>query len=176
MMPCHARWRLVVASTFLCLATAAEAKQLRAQQDLPIDPGDRLRVEREPVLRGEQLSEIPPTIGSLDRLQPDTLFLRFDVEGSPLAITRDEITRIEKSRGETNSVGKGALIGLGVGVGIGAAVAGTGFPGPGSYSAGNKTLIVLIGAGVFGGIGALIGANSRTEEWEQVYPLVTQPE
>jgi hypothetical protein len=174
MMPCHARWRLVVASTFFCLATAAEAKQLRAQQDLPIDPGDRLRVEREPVLQGEQLSEIPPTIGSLDRLQPDTLFLRFDVEGSPLAIARDEITRIEKSRGETNSAGKGALIGLGVGVGIGAAVASNDFLG--GDSAGDKTLIVLIGAGVFGGIGALIGANSRTEEWEQVYPLVTQPE
>jgi hypothetical protein len=174
MMVCDGRWRVVVASAFLCLVTAAEAKQLRAQQDLPIDPGDRLRVEREPILRGEQLSESPPTIGSLDNLQPDTLFLRFDVEKSPLAIARDTITRIERSQGETSSVGKGALIGLGVGAGIGAVFfgAGDGFV--------SGTSFALFGAVLFGGIGAgagaLIGASSRSEEWEQVYPLVTQPE
>jgi hypothetical protein len=170
---------VVVASAFLCLATAAEAKQLRAQQDPPIDPGDRLRVEREPILRGEQLSEIPPTIGSLDNLQPDTLFLRFDVEKSPLAIARDTITRIERSQGETSNVGKGALTGLvvgaGIGVFLGAAVAGDDFFGE---EIGGE--IILQAAGFFGGIGAgagaLIGAISRSEEWEQVYPLVTQPE
>lgn len=139
-----------------------------AQQDLPIVPGDRLRIDREPILQDGELFELPPTIGSLDSLQPDTLFLRFEAEKSPLPIARDTITRIERSQGESSNVRKGALIGLAVGAGSGAVL--------GAASSGilDTAASAALGALFFGGIGAaagaLIGSGSKVEKWEQVYP------
>jgi hypothetical protein len=135
---------------------------LPAQEPPPVEPGDRVRVTAAHGIRNR--------VGTLRALNNDSIVL----ENPGLVLPIDSVTQLEVSRGRKSRAGRGALIGLGFGVGIGAAV---GFLISQDESGENEcrgieaqcTAIGAASLGLVGaGIGALAGAATKTDRWEEV--------
>jgi hypothetical protein len=112
--------------------------------------------------------------GDLLRLSEDSLYILPAGGVDTLAFATGAIDRLEVSRGRRSNAGKGALLGLAIGAGAGlvfgalaSAEECSGFGctevGPGEVVA----VMALFGA-TGAGLGALIGAASHSERWEQV--------
>lgn len=136
---------------------------LRGQAAMQADSGSRVRVT---VDRPSKHSRV----GSLISMDADSLrFTSTDGNGivaTPIA----SVTRLERSRGRRSNAGRGALIGGIVGgaagliLGIAAADEGGWFP------VGPKEIALVTGfmGATFAGLGALVGAASKSERWEPV--------
>jgi hypothetical protein len=145
------------------------AAPLVAQQaELPIEPGQRVRVEAPTLFEGWR-------VGAVTRLGVDTLFLRrgaFTGAGSDDPIPVAALSRIQVSEYRRSHAGKGAWIGALAGFALGAVVGGVldatkaaEWDSPaGAMTAGL--------AGIGGAAGALIGLGvgsaQRTDVWRDV--------
>jgi hypothetical protein len=107
-------------------------------------------------------------IGTVERLQPDTLVLKTDISPEPVVIPIALVERFDVSRGRKKSrTLEGAGIGFAIGAGLGAfLIKGT------SENDLSDSDAALIGAGLMAIpgtlIGAMIGANKDNEKWETV--------
>jgi protein involved in polysaccharide export with SLBB domain len=154
---------------FILLAIAAPVNSLIAQQDLPVSPGDRVRVS------------VPDerAVGIVTSIRADSLVLNVESREAPLALAFASLTKLEVSRGQKAQTGQGALIGMGVGAAVGAILA-VSICSDGncteSTSSDDQSGLALAAAVVLGvgavalgaGIGALIGSNSKIERWETI--------
>lgn len=159
-----ARFALLLLGTLL-LAPATEAVAQEAPQ---LAPGSRIKV-----------SARHTHIGTLLALNGTTLQLRRDALRDTVSIPLGTIRKLEVSTGRTSSVGRGALIGGAVGGGIGP-ILGVGAAAEDCPSDafcvvdfGPEVIPIAVltmgGAGAL--LGALIGAASPADRWEDV-PLV----
>jgi len=130
---------------------------LAAQDNLPIAPGQRVRVS----LDGQRR-----IAGVLKSQDGDSIRVQQYWNTAPLTIARSSISGVEVSTKRHSNAGTGAAVGLVVGSLLGAA-AGAGCkgeffcPGPAAGAAS----VGLLGAG----LGALIGTFSHSETWASVY-------
>lgn len=179
---------------FVVLLVAVPSGSLTAQQEFSIKPDDRLRISwslpewegrtyRIPTAHGDlTVGPEHPSIGFLDKLEADTLFLRSElgadvdiVDGQVVELTQSDlildiprvsITGIEESRGKKEgNTRKGALIGAAIGAGVGLAL----YAAAGDPPAGWQIVVPMA---VYGGLGAGIGAvvgRGGPEEWEPLY-------
>ena len=109
----------------------------------------------------------PRQIGILVGITTDSIRINPDQGGAELAIARQDLGRLEVSRGLGRHTLKGAEIGLVLGGGLGTAI------GAGSDAGlGGTGTSILIGAVLLGGLGLAIGtgfgALNRTEGWTRV--------
>jgi hypothetical protein len=107
-------------------------------------------------------------VGTLAAVEQDIIRLRVDGEARPLTVRRDLVTKWEVSRGRHSHVGRNAAWGLLGGVVVGTALIAATYEDDGFFSAGEA---LAVGAGLFGGIGALLGALvgvNKTESWDEV--------
>lgn len=143
------------AMLFLMVGFAAAA--LAAQDSLPIDTGQRVRLS---------LDDHRRISGVLKSQDGDSIRVQQYWNTPALAIARSSIAGLEVSTSRHSNAGSGALIGL-LGGGLVGAVAGSSCegdflcPGAGTGAA----------AGAFSGIllGGLIGAFSHGDAWHSVY-------
>lgn len=157
---------------FLCLfllASSAFVDTLAAQHRPEVSPGDRVRIS----VPDERL------VGIVRSITADSLVLNAEGREEPLSLALASVMRFEVSRGQKSQTGKGALIGVGVGAVAGATLAVAVCSGGNcteSTSSDDQSGIAVAGAIVLGvgavalgaGIGALIGANSKTDRWETI--------
>ncbi len=89
-----------------------------------------------------------------------------------MTLTRNQVSKLEVSLGRKSNVGRGALVGAGVGLAVGAIAGGIigaswpDAPEPAWLTGAAALGAIGLGAGV--GTGALIGAISRAERWEEL--------
>jgi hypothetical protein len=158
---------------FVGLLVAVPIGPLTAQQELPIEPGDRLRItsptfstEVRGGLRSHSDNE-RPLIGVLRSEQPSALTLAASRD-SLISIPMSAVQLIEKDVGKKKDRGKGAQIGLAIGAGVGALMAAAAASGEGYLCEGCWVGALLVGAGAGAGMGAALGVG--TTAWKQVYP------
>ncbi|NIN73076.1 MAG: hypothetical protein GTO46_14345 [Gemmatimonadetes bacterium] len=152
----------------LTILTLAAPTTLIAQQEPPVQAGDRVRVTA-PTIDPDML------VGTLVSLRADTCVLKVDDLWLPLALPRTSVTKLEVQRGRKSKAGLGAGVGFVTGAVIGGLL--------GSYwgqeSCGwmeipciKKPAATVLGALGFGlagaGIGALVGSRIRVDRWEEV--------
>ncbi len=112
--------------------------------------------------------------GDLVRLSEDSLHIVPAGGADSLAFATGAIDRLEVSRGRRSNAGKGALLGLAIGAGaglaLGVAASAEECSGIGCTEVGpGEVVAVMAFFGATGaGLGALIGAASHSERWEQV--------
>jgi hypothetical protein len=149
---------LVIATLLVPLA------RLQAQAAPVLEPGARVRVSTAP-----QASKPAWIVGTVIAVTGDRLAIRPQHDsGGPIDIARNTVTRLELSRGRHSKaltgLGVGFLVGAGTGAILGSAVLGGRDIAPSDAK--------LIGAGLVGGVGALIGlavgAGSKSERWQPV--------
>lgn len=105
-----------------------------------------------------------PVVGSLARVTPDSIDIRPDGSGAPVALPRPAVTRVESSLGpHSGSRSTGAWMGAVIG-GLGGGILG--------IIAGNLTRRNAAKLGIFAGIGgagvgAAIGASWPSEAWRR---------
>jgi hypothetical protein len=156
---------MLIPIVFLSVSLA----ELSAQDVWPVGPDDRVRVQTDAIDGGDFIG------GHVERLIADTLVLRSDNRTATVRIPLGSVERLDVYRGRHLS-GRSALKGGGWGF-------------LGGFAGG--TIVWLIaqeadaGAGEAFEIGVLVGAVSAgvgafvkmsADKWEQVYPLVTEPE
>ncbi len=129
-------------------------------QDLPLQPGQRVRV----------------TVPSLDVSKQETQFQRLSGDTlvfSSASYELSDVTRLEAWRGQRSVAGRGALFGFVGGAAVGAII---------GYSMGESEGFCVFactagqkaawGAGIGGGAGTLsgllIGALTKTDRWESI--------
>ncbi len=140
---------------------------LVAQEEMVIEPGDRVRV-----------TVSSKIVGTVVTFVADTLVLKLEGQ-STWAVPLASMKKLEVSRGRKSNVGKGAgrgfLIGAALGVTVGA-LTGGGF-GDCDFthdtdSGGCSAQFALVGGLAFGllgaGIGAIAGGANPGEEWQEV--------
>ena len=141
--------------------TVAPLVTIASQELPPLKPGDRIRATAPTFSPG-------PLVGTVVAFEAESLM----VQGGTRTwrLSRASLTGLDVSQGRRSHAGLGAGIGLLVGAGVGALI-GSGcdvIEGPVSSEAG----CIAIGAAVFGGAGALVGAVTgalvRTERWAEV--------
>lgn len=147
--------RITSLAVVLFLTTSGE---LFAQQGLPVTPGDRVRIST--------LGTAPPLVCTVLALKADTLVLDARDGVETLEVPLALVKKVEVSRGKKSNIGPGAIAGGLTGAVFGAICA----SGPGGYSCGGSdakvVALAITAAGT--GIGALIGAASKTDRWEEV--------
>jgi hypothetical protein len=162
--------RSVSLAAFFLTQVAAARLTLAAQAVPVLSAGSRVRVT---------FTTAPPTtvVGTLQRLGDDTLHVRVTRQRESLsrklvsencAIPLSAISTVEVTRGMHGRAARGAVYGVLIGATVGA-LAGVAGGDVLNMSAGDKALAGGVAFGAFGaGVGALIGAASRSEEWETV--------
>ena len=108
-------------------------------------------------------------VGTLISLRADSVrFIPQDTNGI-VAVPAASVTRLEQSRGRRSNAGRGAAIGglAGLVLGIAASADESSF-----YEIGAEevALVTVLTGATGAGIGALIGATSKSERWERVDP------
>ena len=104
-------------------------------------------------------------------LTPDDLQLA-DGPSATVAVARTQIRAIDVSQGRHSNAGKGALLGFAIAGGLGALLAAESCaastswfdPSPGACAATGGVIFGVLGAG----LGAAIGAGSRSDTWQSV--------
>lgn len=137
---------------------------LSAQQEMPVEPGDRVRVSAPGVVEGQ-------VVGTIEKLSPDTCVLQVEDQLWPVVLPLASVTRLEVSRGSGSKTGLGILIGAGVGF-LGGYLIGTqsslceecGGSSSGKTGLAFGTFLGLLGAAA----GGELGAKNRVERWEDV--------
>lgn len=144
----------------LLAALCASVGELRAQQDVSVQPGERVRVTAPNLQR---------QVGTVVAVRADTLVFRARNAELPVSLPVPDVSRLQVARGRQSLI-RGALIGTGVGAlagyGIAAAmVAGDECDASDCLSVRDvAAFFAWAGATVTGGIGgALLAAN--TERW-----------
>ncbi len=157
-----------------CLLTVVSlvpSATLSAQVPPPLEPGQRVRVTARDSI-GQPRGRL---VGMVVTVTAENIVV--EQRGDQLTIPREVVTRLEVSRGRKSNVGKGAAFGFLGGAGLGAllgAVVGASaqrgdFCQRDSGCAGEYALIGGAAFGVLGaGIGAIVGAASKTDRWEEV--------
>jgi hypothetical protein len=141
--------------------TVAPLVTIASQELPPVKPGDRVRATA-PTL------SLSPFVGTVVAFQADSLMVQRDT--GTWRVSLASLTRLDVSQGRRSHAGLGAGIGLLVGAGVGAAI------GSGCHAVvvpvSSEGGCIAVGAAVFGGAGALIGAVTgalaRTERWAEV--------
>jgi hypothetical protein len=149
------------------LALALSAVLLLPPTSTLAGPPEPSGVETRVRIRAPELSKKPLT-GTLAGVEPDIILLRVDGEARPLTVRRDLVTKWEISRGRHSHVGRNAAWGLLGGVVVGTVIAAASYSEDDLFSQGES---LALGAGFFGGIGAVVGALvgvNKTETWEEV--------
>lgn len=151
----------------LLAVLCASGSELRAQQDVSVQPGERVRVTAPNLQR---------QVGTVVAVRADTLVFQARGAELPVPLPIPEVSRLQVSQGRQSPI-RGALIGTGVGAlagyGIAAAmVAGDECDASDCLSVRDvAAFFAWAGATVTGGIGgALLAAN--TERWVSV-PLAS---
>jgi hypothetical protein len=138
---------------------------LSAQQEMPVEPGDRVRVSAPGVLAGQ-------VVGTIKELSPDTCVLQVEGRPWPVALPLASVTQLEVSRGHKSKSGIGILIGGGVGF-LGGYLIGTqttvcetcgGSESKGKTGLAFGTILGLLGAAA----GGELGSRNKVELWEEV--------
>jgi hypothetical protein len=153
--------RIASLTAMLFLATPTG---LLAQRDLPVRPGDRVRLSA-PSHGVERLE------GTVISLMPDTIVVD---RGEPLALPISSLTRLAVSRDGKSRTRAGATVGFWAGAVAGAAI-GVASAGPSNplSSDPNEAAGLFVGSALAGGVvglglGALIGSTIKVHRWEAV--------
>ena len=147
-----------VLSVVLTVSLIVPLTTLSAQQPLPVEAGQRLRVTAPSCGLAEYVSELEALVG-------DTLVLLQDPirSSNTFVCPIGSLTRLEVSRQQKSHTSAGLIVGgLTLG-GAGVVVGGLYLVGEGGSSTGG-----LIGATVGGVLGALVGSSIKTDRWEEV--------
>ena len=141
--------------------------------DTSVAPGDRVRVTA-PSLG------LKKEVGAVAALETSTLIVNSDERADALDVPLADVTKLEVYRGQKSQAGKGALIGglvvapIGVFTGIllheyGERMCDSNC----SESSGSAGGAAVLGAALFGtvgaGLGALMGSAFRADRWEAVH-------
>ena len=165
---------LVAILAFVPLASATAQVQRP-----PIEPGTRVRISHECGTRtlygGATRIDCRTDKGTIAALTADSVVLRIGEPATQLAVSLASVNRLEVVRGRKSNVGTGAGIGLVVGMVAGAVFGYASFEECVSFCIGpdiDRGENAVLGAAIFGlggtVFGALIGASSKTERWEEV--------
>ena len=168
----------------VALLLIATSMELIAQEVSSVISGDHIRVtflKSVTVMRGETIIQRPEVdkklVGTLVRLEADTLVLREKGQSILSSLSIASLTRLEVSRDRKSRTGRGALIGFLVGAGVGAVgteavCANARDFDSGSVGAPDIGTCLLLGGVAFGligtGIGAIAGKVIKGERWERV--------
>ena len=132
-----------------------------AQEPLPLHSGDRIRATVPGVSPG-------PLVGTVVAFQTDSLIVQGGTSTWHLSLA--SLTHLDVSQGQRSHALLGAGIGLLVGAGAGVLIASDCDTVEGPFA--TQGQCTAVGAAVFGGAGALVGALTgalaRTERWAQV--------
>lgn len=136
--------------------------ELFAQLGSPVAPGDRVRVSR--------IGNVPRVVCTVLALKADTLVLDAEDRVETLEVPLALVQKVEISRGKKSNTGWGAIAGGLIGALLGAAGASSWTdPWSGESGWGSDAGVVVLGVTAAGaGIGALIGAATKTDRWEEV--------
>lgn len=138
---------------------------LFAQQEMPVEPGARVRVSAPGVVAGQ-------VVGTIKELRPDTCVLQVEGRPWPLVLPLASVTQLEISRGHKSKSGIGILLGGSAGF-LGGYLIGTqtsvcetcgGSESKGKTGLAFGTILGLLGAAV----GGELGSKDRVEFWEEV--------
>lgn len=146
-----------------CLAALLTVTALMAPGAITLAQSPSLLHHRVRVSTALGSGEQARYVGLVVAQESDTL--RVHTGNGTQAISWNAIRHLELSRGRRGHGRLGALIGAGVGVAFGLATVGSD-DGQGSTGAG--VVIIPLGAGLYGGLGALIGSLIRKERWKEV--------
>lgn len=138
-----------------------------------LSPGNRVRVTAPKFFQKIKLSrplrKKTRIVGTVMAVNADTLSLRIKKQSEPLMIPLSYLKKIEVSRGKKSRAIKGAFVGFLVGFATAEAVCAdiryedSGTMGPDQWACG-----LLIGGPAGGVIGAVMGAASKGDRWEEV--------
>jgi hypothetical protein len=151
----------------LAMLLAGSPPLALSQAPVPLSAGARVRLK--PV--GPSTKSVQ---GNLLRLSEDSLHILPAGGADTVAFATGAVARLEVSRGRRSNAGKGALLGLAIGAGaglaLGVAASAEECTGLGCTEVGpGEVVAVMAFFGATGaGLGALIGAASHSERWEQV--------
>ncbi|MCH7717632.1 MAG: hypothetical protein IH876_16010 [Gemmatimonadetes bacterium] len=145
----------------------------------PIKPGTRVRISHECGTRtlygGATRIDCRTDKGTLAALTADSVVLRIGEPATQLAVSLASVKRLEVVRGRKSNAATGAGIGLVVGMVAGAVIGYASYEeceGFCMFAPAGRGETAVFGAALFGlgGIvfGALIGASSKTDRWEEV--------
>jgi len=102
-----------------CGLVSASAPSLWAQDEFSAGPGSRVRIKLAPSRAPEgRVALLSGVVGTLVRVDDETLTLQVDGTAQTLGIARRSILRFEVSAGRRSRM-KNALVGAGVGLGAG---------------------------------------------------------
>ncbi len=158
----------------IVIAVGLGSTVLRAQDTLPVAPGDRVRVHASNLPEGW-------VTGTLAAITADTIHLVRSGSTAAIAVPRVFVFELQLARQRSLGAGmaRGARIGAfagGVVLGVVGYASGDDRPCSGgfglcfSFSAETKALLGLIGGGVGGGIvGGVVGAAFPGTHWESIY-------
>lgn len=147
--------RTILVIAALLLATSVD---LFAQQGSLVAPGDRVRVSR--------LGSVPPLVCTVLALKADTLVLDAEDRVAPLEVPLALVEKVEVSHGKKSRIGTGAIVGGLTGALLGA-LGSLAWGDAGSLGS-DAGVAILASTAAGTGIGALIGAATKTDRWEEV--------
>jgi len=156
------RGRLLVTAGAILLLPVARA--IPQSMDA-VREGTRIRMSG-PTIQGS------PLVGTLVGVDALRLTLELDASHELQSVPRSAVEKLEVSRGRRSYTKKGALIGFGMGAIVaGAALVAVSSGANGwSVDSGDVVAGVCLLGGGGAALGALVGAGSSTERWEEAGP------
>jgi hypothetical protein len=158
------RFHMLRPALFGLLLAAAAWSDALAQSQAAVQKGQRVRVRF-------AAAHTPDLVGVVRAIRTDTLVVSRDSEPGGRMVTAfplSSVSRLQVSRGRHSRWGRGLLIGLGAGAVTGAILGATVQP-DWFFT---RRVLVEMGAVVFapigGAVGVVIGALTKTEQWETV--------
>ena len=148
---------------FILIALFATTSSPLAAQEVPVEPGARVRVKAPP--------QQPDWVdGTVVGWESESLVLQPEEPGTPLTLARDQITELDVYDGRKGHALLGAGIGFGVGVGWTVALlSNESICNPEeTCDAGDWAKGIAIFGGAGAGLGALVGLLIKTDRWEAV--------
>lgn len=112
-----------------------------------------------------------PIVGTLRRIEADSLLLDVRADAEPVTVARDSVARVSLSTGTRNQAAKGAVLGAVIGLGV-TLLALQAAPGlcpscsDDSYWTFSARASVLVGAPLGAAIGAAAGGARRADVWK----------